>query len=83
MPAIRVVDLASQARVVAEHVQGWPRARIVAWLGQYGDVTVIDPDPARGLYYFCSRYGPATHFIIDADGRFLIMADHTIYDPRR
>ena len=38
MPEFIVVDLGSQARAVGQHVEGWPRSCVLAWLRQFGEV---------------------------------------------
>ena len=78
--AFRVVDLAAQGCAVARYVAGWPRDTLLAWLRLFGDVRQpVDTDDT--LHWFTSRSGLSTGFVITHEGRFLLVGDHTIYEP--
>jgi hypothetical protein len=37
-----VVDLGSQARAVARHVEGWTNSTVLTWLSQCGEVILLE-----------------------------------------
>ncbi len=79
-----LVDLASQARAVAQHLQGLSPAEKVAWLRQRGEVSDI-PRHHGTKYYglFRSFVGLTTVFKLTTDGKLLIIFADTfdIIDP--
>lgn len=82
MDAFRVVDLAGQGCAVARYVEGWSRDTLLAWLRLFGEVRQpMDADDT--LYWFTSRSGQSTGFVFTDEGRFLLVGDHTIYEPCR
>ena len=78
MAEFHVVDLASQAHAVARYTAGWPRERVLAWLGQFGQVAKpfeLNDD----LYTFLPPCGLLTGFILQENGEFYIIGDHTTH----
>jgi hypothetical protein len=71
----RVVDLDSQARAVARHIKGWRTADILAWLGQYGELVSFRPD-VPNAYWFRSRCGIDTSFMLEPGGVLIIVGDN-------
>src|SRR5262245_57889278 len=76
-----LLDLASQADAVAQYIQGWETADILAWMRCYGTVldwSWKDPD----YYVFCAPTGLYTGFRL-TDDEFVIFGDHTTRALRR
>jgi len=76
MREFRVIDLDSQAQEVAKYIKGWKTSDVLAWLRQYGDLTI----GCRGhpnSYLFHSHAGVTTGFIIEQGGLLTIIGDHT------
>jgi hypothetical protein len=76
MTELRVVDLGSQARAVANHIKGWGTSDVLAWLGQYGDIRSAHPDNPNA-YIFHSHAGVTTGFMFEEGGILTIIGDHT------
>jgi sugar lactone lactonase YvrE len=74
----KIVDLASQGSAVAQHVRGWQKEEILAWLGRRGKLRAVHPDDPD-VYSFLTPAGIQTAFILRDNGEFLIVADHTTY----
>jgi hypothetical protein len=69
MPEFIVVDLGSKARAVGQHVEGWPRSRVLAWLRQFGEV-YYEPyfsRPGVDHYSFVSPCGRSSGFWFEAN----------------
>jgi hypothetical protein len=80
--ALSVVDLEAQADAVARFVDGWPSDQVLAWLGKFGEVKAIHIHQFDAtIYSFRSRCGPCAAFLFAQDGRFVLIMDHTTYQP--
>ncbi len=76
MSDFRVVDLWGQAEAVARHTQGWSKAQVLDWLGQFGKITQLDygyPD----IFVFHPPSGLDTGFVWRDNGKFLLIGDNT------
>ncbi len=76
-----LIDLASQAWAVQEHLRGRPAAEKLAWLCERGEVLQVYKADARGFpdtYLFRSRLGFEVAFFI-RDDRFVFIGDNTTW----
>jgi hypothetical protein len=79
MTDLRVIDLASQAREVANHIKGWESSDVLAWLRQYGEIAAVHPDNPNA-HIFHSHSGVTTGFILEEGGLLSIIGDHTVVE---
>jgi hypothetical protein len=79
-PYFRVIDLDSQADAVARHIRGRSRDEVLAWLGNFGKVKRFPHD--ANIYGFLAPSGLQTRFVLRENGEFLLILDHTTYNPR-
>ena len=66
-----VVDLLPQHDAIQHAIVGWPPARVVEWLGQYGEVDVIevlDDLPCAPYYILRAPSGLTAAFWFTPDG---------------
>jgi hypothetical protein len=79
MTDLSVIDLASQAREVANHIKGRKSSDVLAWLRQYGEIAAVHPDNPNA-YIFRSHSGATTGFIIEEGGLLSIIGDHKVVE---
>jgi hypothetical protein len=82
---VHLVDLASQAFYVEQHLAGLTIDEKVAWLSARGvlDMVVLQDrrDGPTNVYYFQSHAGLRCAFVF-RDGRFLFYGDHSTFMGR-
>ena len=76
-----LVDLDRQADAVWQHVQGWPKERILAWLAQRGVVQQAGHPMDADVYGFESASGVRTTFRLTRTGQLVIVRADTLYQP--
>lgn len=69
-----VIDLASQARESARHVNGWSRAAILDLLRANGVVERIQDDPDVETFVFTSHTGMSARISFSRDGSISLLA---------
>ena len=76
MSDFTLIDLGSQSREVALHINGWPKQNALDWLRQFGEVKTGHPSNPD-VYLFHSYAGITTGFIYGDDKQLVIIGDHT------
>ncbi|HEU5366903.1 MAG TPA: hypothetical protein VFU69_00500 [Ktedonobacterales bacterium] len=66
-----VIDLESQAEVIALYIRGWTRPRFLAWLSRFGEIARSSHDPDS--YLFFSHVGLHTAFRLNEEGDFILI----------
>jgi len=81
MDTFHVIDLDRQADAVWQHVQGWTKERILAWLAQRGVVQQARHPMDADLYGFESPSGVRTTFRLTPAGQLVVVRGDTLYQP--
>lgn len=74
-----LLDLHSQAAFIPFEVRRWPRARILAWFSQFGEVSErpVDIGDIHVInVLFVAPTGLRAGFILYDDGRLIFLGDH-------
>lgn len=75
-----MVDLFSQGRAVQRHVQGWPKADVLAWLRHWGTIDSWQYVGQTETHAFRAWCGTLTLFLLE-DGQFTFLGDHSTASP--
>lgn len=76
-----LIDLDSQAEMVADHTYSWQAERILKWMDQRGQVRKIAHPFDDHLYSFRSFIGIQTPFRLLDDGQLIIVRRHSMHRP--